>query len=83
MGEIKLNIGLVLSGPPGQGPKFLFSIIYFQYLPYVFSWTSMASFELVGEQEQGLSSVKICDIPGTDVEEVVEDVDSAAAAGVV
>ena len=43
----------------------------------------MASFELVGEQEQGLSSVKICDIPGTDVEEVVEDVDSAAAAGVV
>ena len=37
--------------------------------------------ELVGEQEQYLSSVKICDIPGIDVEEVVEDVDSSGAGG--
>ena len=39
----------------------------------------MAFFELVGEQERDLSSVKICDIPGIDVEEVVEDIDSSAA----
>ena len=38
----------------------------------------MSFFELVGEQEQDLSSVRTCDIPGIDVEEVVEDVDSAA-----
>ena len=39
--------------------------------------------ELVGEQEQGLSSVKVCGIPGIDVEEVVGDVDSSGAAGAV
>ena len=39
----------------------------------------MAFFELVGEQEQDLSSVKICDIPGHDVEEVVADIDSSVA----
>ena len=39
----------------------------------------MSFFELVGEQEQGLSSVRTCDIPGIGVE-VVEDVDSAAGA---
>ena len=50
-------------------------------MPYVFSWTSTSEqIELVGEQEQDLSSVrKVCEIPGIDVEEVVEDVDSTGA----
>ena len=38
----------------------------------------MSFFELVGEQEQGLSSVKVCDILETDGGEVVEDVDRTA-----
>ena len=82
MGEIKLNIGLVLSGQTG-GSKFLSSISCFLYLPYVFSGTSMAFFvqiELAGEQEQDLSSMKkVCEIPGIEMEEEVEDVDSTAA----
>ena len=36
--------------------------------------------ELAGEQEQDLSSVKkVCEIPGIEMEEEVEDVDSTAA----
>ena len=38
--------------------------------------------ELVGEQERVLSSVKVCDIPGIDVEEVVGDADSSGAGAV-